>query len=30
MPQPGSLKNAIAHLRRAGLPLTTKGRPDHG
>uniref|UniRef100_A0AAU8GPA0 HicA-like toxin n=1 Tax=Mycobacterium phage BobbyK TaxID=3158892 RepID=A0AAU8GPA0_9CAUD len=25
-----SLKNAIAHLRRAGLPLTTKGRPDHG
>ena len=27
---PRSLKNAIAHLRRAGLPLTTKGKPDHG
>ena len=25
-----SLKNAIATLRRAGLPLTSKGRPDHG
>ena len=27
---PRSLKNAIAHLRRAGLPLTTKGRPANG
>ncbi|AGU91997.1 hypothetical protein ADAWI_84 [Mycobacterium phage Adawi] len=25
-----SLKNAIATLRRAGLPLTSKGRPNHG
>ncbi|AER49397.1 hypothetical protein STINGER_83 [Mycobacterium phage Stinger] len=25
-----ALKNAIATLRRAGLPLTSKGRPDHG
>ena len=27
---PRSLKNAIAQLRRAGLPLTSKGRPANG